>query len=313
MTKAATKDPGAAAVAEPEAKEEAGGAPKGDVGREDNIAVTDGQVLDMNRRTTDVSLKLDIKRDFYCFDQKNLETGEWGKVYQPLKTGWQKIRLICGISITDGVQSIMDWNGVPYFSYQAKGYRLMADGSKVFGVGTKSLNMDAKKREFRIKATKMQSSKKYPKSKTQTEIWFLEQVTRIENHGPQYVETVAQNRLTASLMGIGTSDSEEANLIVDEIENVRQYKDGEEGVMSKKSAKVVAGMFAEVTKYGYDSNKVLHWAYKKFNVTSITSLPDKDVRRIAAAAKKGEIPDVCKFTKLESGSKAKKPAGKGGK
>lgn len=265
---------------------------------EDTALLSEDQIKRINAQAKANLPKLDPAKDFYAV------YGMGKTRFMPSPECWSKIRLIFKISVTEGIKEVVDYDGNAYYSYQARGYRLVGD-EKVFDVGTKTINFAAKEAEKQI-AMEEKLEKKYFKSQAEGDRWRQKEVIRIRNFGMEMCETGAKNRLTRSLTGFssGIADDAEKKLLVSEAEDVAKIAGGGRAVPADKS-KALATLFFKAGELKLQPADVKKIICEKLKVDSLTSVKTsvilreaKDLEKTMKALKPG------KEAKNGNGSKA---------
>lgn len=246
----------------------------GVVDAEDTALLSEAQIKSINAQAKANLPKLDPVKDFYAV------YGMGKTQFMPSPECWSKIRLIFKISITEGIKEVVDYDGNAYYSYQARGYRIVGD-DKVFDVGTKTINFSAKEAEKQI-ASEEKLEKKYFKSQAEADRWRQKEVIRIRNFGMEMCETGAKNRLTRSLTGFssGIANDAEKKLLVSEAEDVARVAGGERAVPADKS-KALATLFFRAGELKLAPPEVKKIICEKLKVDSLTSVSAKVILREA--------------------------------
>lgn len=243
---------------------------------EDTALLTESQVGDINKLKPANLPKLDLSKDFYPV------FGMGKTKFMPSPECWAKIRLIFKISITEGIKEVVEYDGNAYYSYQARGYRLVGD-DKVYGVGTKTINFAAKEAEKQI-AMEEKLEKKYFKSQADADRWRQKEIIRIRNFGMEMCETGAINRLTRSLTGFssGIADDAEKKLLVSEASEVAQIVGGSDAIPTDKS-RALSTLFMRAGELGLKGDDVSNAIKKKRGVDKLTTLTTKVIQIEAKA------------------------------
>jgi len=268
---------------------------------EDTALLSEQQVGEINKLKPANLPKLDLSKDFY-------QVFGMGKTkFMPSPECWAKIRLIFKISITEGHKEVLDYDGNSYYSYQARGYRLVG-GEKVFGVGTKTINFAAKEAEKKI-AAEEKLEKKYFKSQAEADRWRQKEIIRIRNFGMEMCETGAINRLTRGLTGFasGIADDAEKKLLVSEATDVAAIVGGSESIPTDKS-RAMSTLFMKVGELGLNSEDVSAAIKKKRGVDKLTTLTTKVIQTEA----RGDLKKlVAEFLAAKGGKNGAAPKAKG--
>lgn len=252
---------------------------------EDTALLSEAQIKSINAQAKANLPKLDPAKDFYSV------FGMGKTKFMPSPECWSKIRLIFKISVTEGIKEVVEYDGNAYYSYQARGYRLVGD-EKVFDVGTKTINFAAKEAEKQL-AMEDKLAKKYFKSQAEADRWRQKEVIRIRNFGMEMCETGAKNRLTRSLTGFssGIADDSEKKLLVSEAESVARIAGGERSIPADQ-AKALATLFWRAGDLKLDPAEVKKVLAKKLKVDSLASVKasvilreSKDLDKTFAALK----------------------------